>query len=147
MGEKVLFVMPLEYNNRIGTGKFCGHRWRNDEINEMDAHVKGTLDKFYQNAHPESFGEFLFALWEHALISRNRIWIIVDEIVLFEKFPIHLQRIKVLAHLIGLLLVVLELGRGLPRCILRSLYLICLFLPRKNALNLQTISAIRWESI
>eukprot|EP00475_Leptophrys_vorax_P016991 TRINITY_DN2349_c0_g1_i7.p1 TRINITY_DN2349_c0_g1~~TRINITY_DN2349_c0_g1_i7.p1 ORF type:complete len:644 (+),score=147.85 TRINITY_DN2349_c0_g1_i7:80-2011(+) len=95
MGEKVMFldktIIPLEYNNQVGikASKFCGHLWRK-EFFEIDAHVKDALDKFYQDAHPESFGEFLFALWEHTLSSGNRIWIIVDEVVLFEKFPIRL---------------------------------------------------------
>jgi hypothetical protein len=95
IGEKVLFMdrtlIPLEYNNRIGTksGNFCGNLWRED-FAKIDARVKDTLDQFYRDAHPDSFGAFLFALWERTLSSGSRIWIIVDEVAMFEKFPIRL---------------------------------------------------------
>ena len=88
-------VIPLQFNSRIGikTNTFCGNLWR-EEFLDIDAHVKDALDKFYQDAHPKSFGEFLFALWEHTLSSGNRIWIIVDEVVLFETFPIDLPEVQ-----------------------------------------------------
>jgi hypothetical protein len=95
IGEKVLFmdrtIVPLEYNNRIGikSGNFCGNLWRQDFV-KINSPVKDTLDQFYRDAHPDTFGAFLFALWEYTLSSGSRIWIIVDEVSMFEKFPIRL---------------------------------------------------------
>jgi len=93
--EKVLFLdrtmLPLEFNNKIAvkSTQFCGNLWQNDFI-EMGLDVKETLDIFYQNSTPQSFGEFLFALFEHTQTSKASVWILVDEVVLFEKFPIRL---------------------------------------------------------
>ena len=95
MGEKVLFldktILPMRFNNQIGinSSKFCGRFWREDFSN-IDASVTESLEQFYQHPHAKSFGDFLFALWNHILLSNARVWIIVDEVVLFETFPIQL---------------------------------------------------------
>ncbi len=48
------------------------------------------MENFYQDALPKSFGKFLFALRKYTRNSETRIWIIIDEVVLFENFPIQL---------------------------------------------------------
>jgi hypothetical protein len=95
MGEKVLFldrtIMSFEENSTVDIrdAKFCGHLWREDFL-QIGDEVKDCLGKFFQDALPTSFGQFLFALRHYTRSSGTRIWIIIDEVVLFEKFPIRL---------------------------------------------------------
>jgi hypothetical protein len=79
----------LLYALHIKSVNFCGHQWK-DSFSHIKAAFKVALEIFYADANPKSFGEFLFALMEYAQSSENRIWIIVDEVVLFEGFPIRL---------------------------------------------------------
>ena len=95
MGEKVLFldktIMPLDEDDDIDidSAKFCGHLWK-DSFLQMNGSVKTSLNKFYEDGRPESFGKFIKALRQNVRNNGTRIWIIVDEVVLFEKFPISL---------------------------------------------------------
>jgi len=95
MGEKVLFLdrtlLPIEFDGTVNikSKKFCGHLWR-DTFLQMEGEVKTCLDQFYHDALPSSFGKFLKVLLElsQPSITVTRVWIIVDEVVLFDKFPI-----------------------------------------------------------
>ena len=44
-----------------------------------------------KNSRPESFGELIITLRDFTRSTGTRICIIVDEVVLFEKFPVHLS--------------------------------------------------------
>ena len=94
MGEKVLFldntmIPPEEGDDKIAIGKgtFCGKWWKDSFLQIDDDTVKTCLDQFYQDALPSSFGKFVTAL--RTFIDKGekktRIWIIIDEVVLFEK--------------------------------------------------------------
>ena len=112
MGEKVLFLdrtmLPVQFNNRINIKSvlFCGNLWKDsfipieDTVNESsemflddsspkpvrDTTIRDTLKVFYDDATPKSFGEFLFALFDYyAQSSNERIWMIVDEVVIVDK--------------------------------------------------------------
>eukprot|EP00475_Leptophrys_vorax_P016989 TRINITY_DN2349_c0_g1_i4.p1 TRINITY_DN2349_c0_g1~~TRINITY_DN2349_c0_g1_i4.p1 ORF type:complete len:645 (+),score=153.34 TRINITY_DN2349_c0_g1_i4:80-2014(+) len=95
MGEKVLFldksIMPSKRSGKIDVtnSKFCGHLWRDDFL-RIGVSVKDTLDLLFRDADPKSFGEFLDSLVFSTRQTGTRIWIIVDEVVLFENFPIDL---------------------------------------------------------
>ena len=95
MGEKVLFldktIMPAKRSEKIHISKptFCGRLWRDDFV-QLGGSVTETLNLFFQDADPKSFGAFLDALVLSTEDSGPRIWIIVDEVVLFENFPIDL---------------------------------------------------------
>jgi hypothetical protein len=91
-GEKVLFldstmIPPEEGDNKIAIGKgtFCGKWWK-DSFLQIDDEVKKCLEKFYANKRPKSFGKFIRAL--RTFIDKGekktRVWIIIDEVVLFE---------------------------------------------------------------
>ena len=96
MGEKVLFLdrtlLPSKNINkvRVSSSEFCGHLWKDDFLQINDTNVKDALQTFYRDALPASFGEFVEAVLEYTLSSGERIWIVVDEVVLLENFPIDL---------------------------------------------------------
>ena len=96
MGEKVLFLdrtlLPSKNINkvRVSSSEFCGHLWKDDFLQINDTNVKDALRTFYRDALPASFGEFIEAVLEYTLSSGERIWIVVDEVVLLENFPIDL---------------------------------------------------------
>ena len=94
MGEKVLYldrtVLPLKTSGRIkvsGT-KFCGRLWR--DALQIEGDVGNALSNFFVDALADSFGKFFDALIEYTENTGTRIWIIVDEVVLFEDFNIAL---------------------------------------------------------
>ena len=94
-GEKVLFldktIMPLKSDQliHIQNKRFCGHWWKESFL-EMGSSVKANLNAFYGDALSSSFGKFFKAVMEFVTSSETRVWIIVDEVVLFENFPIYL---------------------------------------------------------
>jgi hypothetical protein len=61
-----------------------------DTFLEIEGDVKNILGHFCKDALSDSFGHFLFSLKVYARTTNTRIWIIVDEVVLFENFPIDL---------------------------------------------------------
>jgi hypothetical protein len=95
MGEKVIFldktILPLDYDELVfvKNQKFCGNWWRESFL-QIGGIVKNSLEAFYDDALPRSFGKFLKALMEFSISSGLRVWIIVDEVVLFDDFPIQL---------------------------------------------------------
>jgi hypothetical protein len=96
LGEKVVFldatIMPLEEDNEIDvdSARFCGNLWK--ESFQIEGEVKNSLEKFYKDSLPESFGKFMKSLRQYTRSTGISVWIIVDEVVLFEKFPIHLPK-------------------------------------------------------
>ena len=82
----------------IESDTFCG-RWWKDSF-QIEGPVKACLDQFYDDALPSSFGKFMKALRKYISVPGNqniqiedgqtipikipRIWIIIDEVVLFE---------------------------------------------------------------
>jgi len=72
----------------VDSSKFCGNLWK--ESFQIEGIVKNTLDKFYEDGLPQSFGKFFKALRQYTRKSGTRVWIIVDDVVLFENFPIDL---------------------------------------------------------
>jgi len=94
MGEKVMFldksVLPSKSDREVELdgSKFCGNLWKVSF--QIEGTVKTSLDKFYEDALPKSFGKFIRALRQYARKSGTRVWIIVDDVVLFENFPIDL---------------------------------------------------------
>jgi len=94
MGEKVLFldktVFPLKCDGKVDLdgSTFCGNLWKDSF--QIEGTLKTSLDKFYEDALPKSFGKFIRALRQYARKSGTRVWIIVDDVVLFENFPIDL---------------------------------------------------------
>jgi len=95
MREKVLFldktILPLQSDQLVYINKatFCGKLWKDDFL-QIEGAVKDSLEKFYEDGLSMSFGKFFKALMEYTVSSGTRIWIIVDEVVLFENFPIDL---------------------------------------------------------
>lgn len=95
MGERVLFldrtIMPLEEDGSVDISdeKFCGHLW-SDDFSPIGGEVKKCLESFFADALPATFGRFLAALRKHTRRPGDRIWIVIDEVVLFEKFLIRL---------------------------------------------------------
>ena len=94
LGEKVLYldrsILPAESNKiEIDSDMFCGHFWK-DSL-QIGGSVRTALNKFYNDAHLESFQDFFFELRKYARgtqspqSSKTRVWIIIDEVVLFEK--------------------------------------------------------------
>jgi hypothetical protein len=86
-------IFPLIQNKKIDmtSSNFCGHLWK-DSFLQMEGDVKDTLEQFYNDAMPDSFGDFYYALIKQTRTKNTRIWIIVDEVVLFEDFPIRLPK-------------------------------------------------------
>ena len=97
VGEKVLFLdrtlLPLKGDGKvdIDSETFCGHFWR-DSFTEMEGEITTSLDAFYIDTLPKSFGIFLSTLRRYIRNKKTNIWIIIDEVVLFENFPIDLPR-------------------------------------------------------
>jgi hypothetical protein len=95
LGEKALFldstVLPSAFNSKIDIYNefFCGNL-RKDSFSQIGDGVNDTLEKFHQDPTPQLFGNFLFTLQQHTRNSKSRVWVILDEVVLFEKFPIQL---------------------------------------------------------
>lgn len=95
MGQKVLFldktIMPSKRSGKIdiNNSKFCGLFWK-AAISNIEDSVNSALDVLFRDADPRSFGEFLDSLVVFTRKTGKRIWIIVDEVVLFENFPIDL---------------------------------------------------------
>jgi hypothetical protein len=95
MGEKVIFldktILPLDYDELVfvKNQKFCGNWW-SESFLQIGGIVKNSLKAFYDDNLPRSFGKFLKALMEFSISSGLRVWIIVDEVVLFDDFPIQL---------------------------------------------------------
>jgi hypothetical protein len=94
MGEKVLFldrtILPFNNEVDIHSRKFCGHLWR-AQFQQIDHPTLGeTLDKFYKDPQGASVGAFLGALSKYTESTGARVWIIIDEVVLFENFPLRL---------------------------------------------------------
>ena len=94
MGEEVLYldrtILPAESNKiEIDSDMFCGHFWK-DSL-QIEGSVKTALSKFYGDARLGSFQDFFFELRKYARgtqspqSSKTRVWIIIDEVVLFEK--------------------------------------------------------------
>jgi hypothetical protein len=98
MGETVLFldgtVLPSKCDNQIEvtSSEFCGHLWKNDFLQIDCENVRASLETFYQDKLSDSFGVFLSAVSKYTRSSGNRVWMIVDEAVLFENFPIDLPK-------------------------------------------------------
>jgi hypothetical protein len=96
MGEKVIFLdktaLTLKSSKKvdISSSKFCGNLWKDEFLKISDINVQSSLETFYKDALPESFGEFFFAVLQYIRSSGNVIWIVVDEAVSFENFPIDL---------------------------------------------------------
>jgi hypothetical protein len=95
MGEKVLFldrtILPFGPKNqiRIRSDKFCGHLWK-DKFLQIDGNVTASLHNFYQDPQAASLEDFFTALCEYTESTSDRVWIIIDEVVLFENFPLRL---------------------------------------------------------
>jgi hypothetical protein len=96
MGEKVLFldktILPSHSENiiRVNRKSFCGNWWKDSFLDIGDALVTDSVNMLFNDGKPESFGKFFSALETYMESSTTRIWIIVDEVVLFEDFPIDL---------------------------------------------------------
>ena len=94
VGEKVLYldrtILPAASNTiDIDSDMFCGHQWKDSF--QMEGEVGIALNKFYKDALQDSFVKFLEALHEYAeRKSTTRIWIIIDDVVLFENRKIEL---------------------------------------------------------
>ncbi len=96
MGEKVLFLdrtllptkerMKTDVRNR----KFCGHFWKNDFLSITENEVKDKLDTFLDDRAPKSFGAFVVSLKAFTRSTGTRVWVIIDDVVLFENFNITL---------------------------------------------------------
>ena len=93
MGEKVLYldrtILPAESNKiEIDSDMFCGNFWK-DSL-QIEGSAKTALNKFYADARLKSFQDFFFQLRKYARgtqspqSSKTRIWIIIDDVVLFE---------------------------------------------------------------
>ena len=80
--------MKCDGEVEVDSSKFCGNLWK--ESFQIEGIVKTTLDKFYEDGLPQSFGKFFKALRQYTRKSGTRVWIIVDDVVLFENFPIDL---------------------------------------------------------
>jgi hypothetical protein len=106
MGEKVIFldktILPLDFDELVfvKNQKFCGNWWRESFL-QIGGIVKNSLEAFYDDALPRSFGKFLKSLMEYTVSSGLRVWIIVDEVVLFDDFPIHFPSDQDLGFFIG----------------------------------------------
>ena len=90
VGEKVMFLdrtmLPFESAGEINTfsAEFCGRLWRDSF--QIEGEVGNALNKFYDNALLKSFGKFILALYKYAEANpQTRIWITIDDVVLFEK--------------------------------------------------------------
>jgi hypothetical protein len=102
LGKKVMFldrtIMPSEANKKISitSEKFCGKYWRDDFLKMEDNTVKECLTQFFQDGLPTSFGELTAALCQYTDGSekRERVWIIVDEVLMFDNFPRSTQRAR-----------------------------------------------------
>ena len=76
MGEKVLFldktVLPLNCDGEVDvdSSSFCGNLWTDSF--QIEGTVKTSLDKFYEDALPESFGKFITALRPYTRKSDTR---------------------------------------------------------------------------
>lgn len=98
MGQKVLFLdhtmLPTKSSNKvkIRSFKFCGHLWRDSILQIDDQNVQDNLKQFLDDGRAESFGEFFAALSDYSESSGDHVWIVVDDVVLFENFPIDLPR-------------------------------------------------------
>ena len=100
MGEKVLFldrsILPVDRNTiQVYSDKFCGRFWK-DSL-QIEGDVKIALTKLYEDAIVESFQDFISELRKYASTQSNpstpstegskpRIWVIVDEVVFFQKY-------------------------------------------------------------
>jgi hypothetical protein len=96
MGEKVLFLdrtmLPSHAEKiiRVNKKSFCGNRWKDSFLDIGDALVTDSVNMLFNDGKPESFGKFFSALEAYMESSTMRIWIIIDEVVLLEDFPIDL---------------------------------------------------------
>ena len=76
MGEKVMFldksVLPSKSDREVELdgSKFCGNLWKVSF--QIEGTVKTSLDKFYEDALPESFGKFITALRPYTRKSDTR---------------------------------------------------------------------------
>ena len=107
MGEKVLYLdrtfLPSTATEKIevNSDRFCGNLWKDSF--QIEGPVKDALNKFLEDGLPRSFQGFFFKLRNYAersqssktpestrmaqspQSSKTRIWVIVDDVDLFEK--------------------------------------------------------------